>query len=246
VSRSSSTFRACLRSCVLTVAFAAICAAAHAQTAKPAPRPAPTGPTPRAGSFEIGGGVTFAGGFELGDSAAELTRNTTSGSTTFDLFSSDSELGRAFGVGGRLGYYLSPRLAVEGAVTWSRPVLTISLSGDTEGAPDTASEETLDRWIFDGAVVWHFTQPHAGRPALLVPFVFGGVGYLRELHEGQNFVETGIVYQAGAGVKYWFGNARRRFGLRGDAGISVRDGGFDFEDGIRTVPVFSGSLIYLF
>jgi hypothetical protein len=225
----------------------ALSAVAHAQTAKPAPpRPAPTGPTPRAGSFEVNGGVTFAGGFGLGDSAAELTRNTTSGSTSFDLFTSDSELGTAFGIGGRLGYYLSPKLAIEGGVSWSQPVLTINLTGDTEGAPDIESEETLDRWIIDGAVVWHFTQARAGRPSPLMPFVFGSIGYLRELHEGQQLVETGVVYQAGGGVKYWLGNARRRFGLRGDAGISVRDGGFDFEDGIRTVPVFSGSVVYLF
>jgi hypothetical protein len=191
--------------------------------------------------------VTFAGGFGLGDSTAQLTRNTTTGSTTFDLFGTDSELGPAFGLGGRLAYYFSPRLAVEGGVSWSRPVLTIDLTGDAEDAPDTEADETLDRWTFDGTVVWHFSQPRSGRaPSPLVPFVFGGVGYLRELHEGQSLVETGIVYQAGGGVKYWFGNARRRFGLRGDAGISVRDGGFDFEDGIRTVPVFSGSIIYLF
>ena len=225
----------------------AISAGALAQTTRPAPpRPAPTGPTPRAGSFEVSGGATFAGGFGLGDSAAELTQNTTTGSTSFDLFTSDSELGTAFGLGGRLGYYLSPKLAIEGGVSWSRPVLTINLRGDTEGALDTESEETLDRWIIDGAVVWHFTQPRTGRPSPLVPFLFGGIGYLRELHEGQQLVETGVLYQAGGGVKYWLGNARRRFGLRGDAGISVRDGGFDFEDGIRTVPVFSGSLIYLF
>jgi hypothetical protein len=247
VSRPYSLFHAPWRSGVLTIAFVAVCVSAHAQTPKPAPRPAPTGPTPRAGSFEIGGGVTFAGGFGLGDSAAQLTRNTTTGSTAFDLFGTDSELGPGFGVGGRLGYYLSPRLTIEGGVNWSRPVLTIDLTGDTEGAPNTEAEETIDRWIIDGTVVWHFSQPRPGRaPSPLVPFVYGGVGYLRELHEGQEFVETGIVYEAGGGVKYWFGNARRRFGMRGDAGISVRDGGFDFEDGIRTVPVFSGSIIYLF
>ena len=34
--------------------------------------------------------------------------------------------------------------------------------------------------------------------------------------------------------------------LRGEAGVSIRDGGFNLGDGSRTVPIAAASIIYLF
>jgi hypothetical protein len=59
-------------------------------------------------------------------------------------------------------------------------------------------------------------------------------------------VEDGLEYHAGLGLKWWFSDRRRGFGIRGDGGISIRDGAFDFKDGRRIVPMASGSLIYRF
>ena len=78
-----------------------------------------------------------------------------------------------------------------------------------------------------------------------VPFVYGGAGYLRELHEENALVEEGVEYHAGGGLKWWFGQSGR-FGIRGEGGISIRDGGFDFKDGQRMVPVVGASVIYSF
>lgn len=216
---------------------------AEAQLRPATPRP-PTGPTPRAGSWEIGGGVAFGRGFDLGEAAAELTRNTTTGSAPFTLFTTDGQVGSAGGVQGRLGYYFSPNLAVEGAVRYAQPVLSLDLTGDAEDAPDITAEETVDQYVFSGSALWHFGRPSPRTRA--VPFIFGGAGYLRELHESQELVETGLEYHAGAGVKLWFGNARRRFGLRGDAGVSFREGGVDPEESFRPLPFAGASLIYLF
>jgi hypothetical protein len=47
-------------------------------------------------------------------------------------------------------------------------------------------------------------------------------------------------------VKFWVTSGKRRFGLRGDAGVTVRDGGFDFEDKRRLLPTAGASLIVLF
>ncbi len=79
-----------------------------------------------------------------------------------------------------------------------------------------------------------------------MPFVFGGAGYMRELHDRDALVEDGFEYHAGLGLKWWFNESRRGFGIRGDVGVSIRDGAFDFEDGRRIVPVAGGSLIYRF
>lgn len=216
---------------------------AAAQT-RPAPRQAPAGPTPRAGSWEVGGGIAYAGGFDLGDAAAELTRNTISNGTPFSLFVTSWEVGSAPGVEGRIAYYFSSRFAAEGRVRFAQPVLRIEASGDTEDAPDVTAEETLQQYAFGGSALWHFARPTPR--TRVVPFVFGGAAYLRELHEGRELVETGREYQAGAGVKIWFGSARRRLGIRGDAAFAVRDGGVDPDDARRTTPVAGASLIYLF
>jgi hypothetical protein len=228
--------------------LATLCSAIFVLTAEAQVRPAPpkpTGPTPEAGSWEIGGGGTFVGGFDLGEAAAELTRNTTTpGSGPFTLFVTDASVESAMALQGRLAYYFTPQFAIEGGVRFGQPVLTIELSGDAEGAPDVTAEETIDQYVFSGSALWHFGRPTPRTRA--VPFIFGGAGYLRELHEGQELVETGMEYHGGAGVKYWFGNARRRFGLRGDAGVSFRDGGVDPDESFRLVPILSASLIYLF
>jgi hypothetical protein len=201
------------------------------------------GATPRAGSIELGGGALWSQGVDLGSSAAVLTRNPSTGSSPFPYFDSETRLDPAPGMQARLGVYLSRRLAIEGGLQYSQPKLGTRLSGDTEGADSITVSESLTRYVFDGAVVFHLPAFAGGRG---VPFVAGGAGYLRELHDGNGLVETGTQYQAGAGVKIWFGQARRRFGLRGDIGVVVRDGGFDFKDGRRTLATAGASVVYLF
>lgn len=194
----------------------------------------------RGGRLELSGGGVMVGGYGFGESAAELTPN--SGSSAFELFTTESEVRRAFGVVARIGFAVTPALVVEGGLRFTRPVYEVRVSGDAESAPETTIEETLSHYVFDGSLVWNFGRA-GGR---VVPFVLGGAGYLRELHEGDALVEEGLEYHAGGGVKWWFGQGRRRVGARGDVGISIRDGGFDLTDGQRVVPVVSGSLIYTF
>jgi hypothetical protein len=193
----------------------------------------------RPGRFEVSGGGVFVGGYGLGEREAELTPNT--GTSGFDLFTTDNEVRQAFGVQARIGFVVTPAIVVEGGLRFTRPVYQVRVSGDAENAADITIDETLSQYLFDGSVVWQFSP--GGRA---VPFVFGGAGYLRELHEEDALVEEGVEYHAGVGLKWWFGQGGRRFGLRGEGGISIRDGGFDFKDGPRVVPVVGGSVIYSF
>lgn len=199
--------------------------------------------TPRAGSWEVGGGAALIGGISGGDRDAELTRNPEL-SGGYDLFTTDSRLGAGAGLGATLGVYLSPTIAVEAGVAYSRPRLTVRLTDDVEDAPTLTADETLTRYVFTGSAVLHLRRPTVSRRA--VPFVAAGAGYIRDLHEGAELVETGTEFHALAGVKYWFGAARKRFGVRGEAGVSMRDGGFDFEDKRRMLPIAAASVIYLF
>ncbi|HET7217863.1 MAG TPA: outer membrane beta-barrel protein [Vicinamibacterales bacterium] len=191
------------------------------------------------GRVEISGGGVFVGGFDLGDRAAQLTANA---GGTFDQFSTSGTVDPVGGLQARLGVFLSRALAIEGGVRWTRPIFAVRITGDSEDAPDTTAEETLNQYLFDGSAVLHFGDRTSNRA---VPFIYGGAGYLRELHEGDALVEEGTEFHAGGGVKIWMG-ASRRVGVRAEAGLSVRDGGFDFQDKRRTVPVAGGFVFWVF
>ena len=136
-------------------------------------------------------------------------------------------------------------MSLEGGVQLARPVLSTKLSDDFESAPDVSATETLTRIIFNGSVVLHMTGLSFadGRG---VPFVLGGGGYIRELHEKNEVVEAGHEYHAGAGLHVWLGQGKHRLGVRGDFGVSWRRGGADAADVQRTVPTAGASLAYLF
>jgi hypothetical protein len=223
-----------------------LAAAAGAQTgpAPPRPRqPRPVRPTPHGGSIEISGGVLWQAGFDGGSTNAELTRNPTTGTGPFDLFTANSTLGSGIGVQGRIAAYLSKHLAIEGGIRLARPKLDVDLSGDFESAPNVTATETLTLYVVDGSAVWNFAPLNRGR---VVPFVVGGAGYIRDVHEGSELIETGTEYHGLAGVKWWFSDRPNRFGLRLDGGFSVRDGGFDFREGRQTVPILTAGVMYLF
>jgi hypothetical protein len=198
---------------------------------------------PRRGSVEASGGGMFARGFELGSLTAELTRSTPT--DQFDLFTSDSEITGFPGAYTRLGYYLTESLSVEGGLRYARPILSVRLSGDAESAPSVTADETVSHYIFEGSALWHLRGLSFGSGSA-IPYIGGGAGYLRELHEGNQLVETGQEYHAVAGLNYWLGSGRHRFGLRMEGGLSARRKGFDPDDSLRTLPIVFGGVSYLF
>ena len=203
----------------------------------------PRNPAPHAGSIEVGGGVTFVPGFDMGSATADLT--TSSPTTRFDLFTTDSRVGEFIGVSARVGYYISRSISIEGSVRYARPELSVDLSGDAESAADVTATEIASHYVFGGSVLFDLRgASFAGGRGM--PFVSGGAGYLRELHEGNLLVETGIEYHATAGLKYWFGSGDNRFGLRVEGGMSAREEGFDNEDGRRVQPLVAAGLSYVF
>ena len=200
-------------------------------------------PAPRRGSIEVGGGFTFLPGFDMGGSTADLT--TSSPTTRFDLFTTESRVGDFMGVNGRIGYYLSQSISIEATVRFARPELSVDLSGDAESGADVTATETASHYVFGGSVLFDLRgASFAGGRG--VPFVSGGAGYLRELHEGNLLVETGTEYHATAGLKYWFGAGDNRFGLRVEGGLSAREKGLDDEDGRRVQPMAAAGLSYVF
>lgn len=200
---------------------------------------------PRRGSIEVTAGGGWAGGFDVTTEAAELTQ--AAGNDAFDLFTSDGHVDGFPGGYARLGLYLTRTVSIEGGIRFARPTLSFELAGDAESAADATATETLSHYVFDGSLLLHFPNASfAGGRA--VPFVSGGGGYLRELHEGSELVETGDEFHATAGLKVWLtgGAGRRRFGLRGEVGVTSRGGGFEGEDSRRTLPLALGGATFLF
>jgi hypothetical protein len=198
--------------------------------------------TPRAGSWEIAGGITWTGGISGPTAAAELTRNG-GASGGYDLFSAEGNIKNGIGAGATLGVYVSRTLAFEGGLRFSQPRLTYRLTGDVEDAQSLSAEEKLTRYVFTGSVVLHLRDMVPGRRA--IPFVSAGAGYIRDLHERNELIETGTEFHFTGGVKYWFG-PQPKLGIRGEAGVSLSDGGFDFKDKSRTLTIASASIVYLF
>lgn len=194
---------------------------------------------PHRGSIEVGGGGTFVGGFDMGGGTVDLT--TSSPTARYDLFSTASKVNSFPGLSARVGYYLWKTISIQGDFRYARPELSVELSNDAESAANVTATEKASHYVFGGTLVWDLRD---GGNA--VPFVSGGAGYLRELHEGNQLVETGVEYHATAGLKYWLGSGEHRFGLRFEAGLSARNKGLDDEDRRRVLPLVSAGISYLF
>ena len=200
---------------------------------------------PRGGSWEVSGGVRWAGSTDLGERVAEQTRNPTTGSGSFQLFVADMSLESAPGGDIQLAFYLSPQIALEAGARFAQPRLRVALSGDAEEAEDGTAEETISQYQFDGSLVLHFTGlTFAGGRA--VPFVLGGAGHIRDLHQGDELVETGSEFHGGGGLKWWFGSGQRRLGFRVEVRATSRAGGFTFGDDRRTVTSGGVAVAYVF
>jgi hypothetical protein len=224
--------------CVL-VMLLAIAASASAQTATERP----------AHRLEATVGAAWLGGASLGESTAELRANRTGTPAPFTLFDTESRFGSGVGFDLRAGYGLTRSFTVEFGLLYSRPEVQTRVTGDVENAPELSVVEPVEQYFIDGSLVMMLDGLAIG--SRTVPFVSGGAGYLRQLHEGQTLVESGPVYHVGAGVKPWF--ARRDSGFVRGAGIRV-DGrlyllvnGIELEgSGARPHGSISGSVFLTF
>ena len=199
---------------------------------------------PAAGRWELGGGGVLVGGYSLGESVAELTPNSGS-APSFEQFTTDNRVRQAFGVQARIGFMVNSALVVEGGLRFTRPVFDVRVSGDAEGAADTSAEETLSQYLFDGSVRLALRRARrlpAGarcRSCTAAPATCASCTSRTRWSKKGWSTTPAAASSGGSG-------GRRRFGVRGDAGISIRDGGFDFEDSRRVVPIVAGSLVYTF
>jgi opacity protein-like surface antigen len=220
--------RALLISAVLAVA-----ATAAAQDSDPAPR---------AHRLTVSGGLTWLGGYAIGDNTATLRRNepATLMPASFTLFDANASLARAAGFEARIGYALTRALGVEFGAAYAHPRLDVDITADQESSPVTLSDARVSQYTIDASVVWQLSRLRLGSHAR--PYVTAGGGYLRQLFDDRVKLETGSIINAGGGVRYWLRGgdaAHRAVGLRSEVLFRVRNGGIDIAGETRTFPVLN-------
>jgi hypothetical protein len=208
--------------------------------------------SPRPRSFELSAGGIAVGPVDFGSATASLIANQSTAPES-TLFLASSTLGTGVGLDGRVAFNITRALAVEGGFVWTRATLQSSITSDVEGIPNSTVAQDLDTYFIEASAVWHLNALALAGGRVL-PFVAGGAGYLRQLDEQAMLTskDSGRVYHAGGGVKYFFLQRRRGFirglGLRTDARLYVRSGGLELDEDRtrRNQWGVSGSLLVRF
>jgi hypothetical protein len=202
-------------------------------------------PAAEPGRLEVSVGALWIGQLALGSNDANETTPT---GGNLKIFSTSTDLGSVAGLEARMGVRLLQSLEAEVEGSYGTPQLKVTITGDIENAPDVTATESVQQFTLGAGVMWYLPV-HAAR-ARLVPFVSGGVGHLRQVHEERTSLETGLYYYVGGGAK-WLLFARPRgfvnaIGLRVDARAIVRTKGVAFDDGGHTSPAIGASAFVRF
>jgi hypothetical protein len=194
--------------------------------------------------------VTASGGrwsgYELGQRRPTITGPQAPTGSPVTYFDADIDVEPGAAAELRIGWRLFGRVYAEATGGLAGNDVQVRISEDIEQAPAaTISSRVTQITIEGGALIEIATLRALGGD--LVPFVAGGGGYLRQVHEDRVLIETGETVYGGAGVK-WRSSAatpkgwRQRFVLRGDVRIVSRSGGADIEASRRGYITVSGGV----
>jgi hypothetical protein len=205
------------------------------------------------GRLEISGGVGWTLGYDLGKASATLSGNGVPTGTPVTLFDADTRVDAGPRFEARIGWRLSRLFALEGGLAVTRTHLRADISNDVEQVPSLSATSRFTEYAIEGGATLDVPALRFGGGRGR-PFISGGAGYLRQLHEGATLVETGTIVFAGGGVRYVLRQSSSRnalietFGLRGDARLDIRTGGFETVTGTdrRVASSVSGGVFARF
>jgi hypothetical protein len=199
-------------------------------------------PSAPAGRLHVAVGAGWLGGSAFGEQPADLR---TASGNPYRLFETDTDLGATWSFEARVGVALSSRYEVEGRAAISRPELRTVVTSDAEATGTFTLVESLDQYVFDGGIVVRLSEFETMG---LLPFAAAGVGYVRQLHEGQVLVEQGQIYYVGAGfTRAFFSSPQgliRAASIRADFRLNVFS--LELDEGSRLQGSVSGSLVLTF
>lgn len=215
-----------------------LCAIVMAFLATPAL--AQEAPALRPHHMTVGAGAAWMGGYDIGDSTAQLRGNGLGPSATpFNWFTAKSRVAWSVAPDFHIGVALSGSVAVDGGISYARPRVAVAISGDAEASSQELPGEQIDQYQIGAGVSWQIPTSFGNR---LAPFVSAGGAYLRQLHEDRALGENGQVYHGGGGARYWLrggDGASKALGVRIDGRVNFRRGGIDFDNQNRIYPSVS-------
>jgi hypothetical protein len=194
--------------------------------------------------------VTVSGawwdGYQLGQRRAAITGPQVPTGSPVTLFDSDVAILPGPGAEVRLGWRVFRRVYAEATGGVGVNSVEARIRGDIEDAPALTVSSTLTQITVEGgALVDVATVTLAA--GHLVPFVSGGAGYLRQVHEDRVLIETGRTFYVGGGVKWRTATSRprglrQRLVLRADARLVSRSGGVGVDDERHNYVTVSGGV----
>lgn len=194
-------------------------------------------PAPRL-EVAVGGGLVT--GTDVGGANADLRANTLQ-PEPFRLFTSSGTFDGSAVAAAHATVPLTRRFAAEVLLLFGRPELGVSVASDAEAAATVTIVERVDQYFIAAGIVVMLDELRLGR---MVPYVAGGAGYLRQLHEGRTVVEHGHLYHLGGGVKHWWlardRGAIKSAGVRGDVRLYVVVDGIAFDGRFRRQAAVTG------
>ncbi len=240
---------ACAAVLAVTCGLSGVARAQEQGRTTSAPKPAPTAKDPqRAGAFEILAGGEYLLNESLGSATATmLTNNSSPSPYKYFTASGTRQTAPAFRAG--LGYNITRMLTVEGGFLASRGDVVANITGDAEQVAATTATGQMTQYFFDASLVARLSQVQFSNGAG-IPFLEAGVGYLRQMLEGNIAKETGQIYHFGGGVQYLWrsrpGSRTSGIGFRAGARAYVRSGGTSFSGSSGTYASLNGAFLVVF
>jgi hypothetical protein len=218
-----------------------VMAAALGAAAVLAPRPAAAQPR-----LDVTVSGAWWDGYDLGQRRAAITGPQTPTGSPVTLFDNDVAIRPGPGAELRLGWRVFDGVYAEATGGVGMNTIEAHVHDDIEQAPAITASSALTQITIEGGALielptWRLAHGN------LVPFVGGGGGYLRQVHEDRVLVETGRSLYAGGGVKWQSAAVTpqrfvQRLLLRGDVRFVTRTGGVDVDDVSRHYITVSGGV----
>jgi hypothetical protein len=192
---------------------------------------------------ELGGDVLWLTGVTFNDVNAN---ETAFGGATRLVFRTSTKLEQAVCPEAKVVVGLTSTIDAEGAVAFGRTHLSTSITIDPE-APSATVSTPLTLYLLQGGVAAHLARWQRGRAA---PFASGGIGYLRQLHDGHALVQNGKSWYVGGGLRYPLkgGTARglNSAALRLELRATILPGGSTVDGATHVLPtVIAGVFFHL-
>lgn len=196
--------------------------------------------------LEVTGGGGRWGGYQLGQRRPTITGPQMPTGSPVTLFDADVSVQPGGAAEVRIGWRLLRRVYAEATGGLGVNDVRVRISEDIEQAPDETIASRLTQITIEGGALVEVARLGA-LGGELVPFLTGGAGYLRQVHEDRVLIETGQTAYGGAGIKWRSGAARpkgllQRVVVRADLRLVSRSGGADIDESRRSYITVSGGV----